>query len=285
MTQKPRILWVDDDHFRLHGLTFNLSAEGYIVETAGDVRTAKLMIDKNPPDLAILDMMLPLGSDDEDIFEARGGFASGLLLAKWIKANHPNVRFIGCSVVRDREVTGFFSKYGCGFISKGSILPRDLSRLVAQALEIPSPTLDLRSFIVHGHDDAAKWELKNYIQNILKLPEPLILHELPSLGRTIIEKFEDTTEDIDIVFVLLTPDDKGAAASDDNMTKRRARQNVIFELGYFLASMRRCSGRVLLLHKGALELPSDINGLVYVDISNGIEAAGEEIRREIATLV
>lgn len=45
------------------------------------------------------------------------------------------------------------------------------------------------------------------------------------------------------------------------------------------------SGRVLLLHKGNLELPNDLSGIVYINIDNGIEAAGEEIRREIKDLI
>ena len=59
------------------------------------------------------------------------------------------------------------------------------------------------------------------------------------------------------------------------------RQNVIFEMGFFLAHLGRKSGRVILLHKGPIDLPSDISGVVYVDISHGIEAAGEAIRREV----
>lgn len=76
-----------------------------------------------------------------------------------------------------------------------------------------------KCFIVHGHDDKAKLDLKNYLQNTLKFPEPLVLHELPSIGKNIIEKFEDYAKDVDLVFVLLTPDDKGC--SKKRRTMRR----------------------------------------------------------------
>ncbi len=138
-----------------------------------------------------------------------------------------------------------------------------------------------RPFIVHGHDEATKLALKNYLQNVLMLGEPVILHEQPNGGRTIIEKFEDYAGMASMVFVLLTPDDLGADSEAPNDTKRRARQNVIFELGYFLGTLGRESGRVCLLYKRPLELPSDIAGLIYIDITNGIEAAGELIRREV----
>jgi hypothetical protein len=137
-----------------------------------------------------------------------------------------------------------------------------------------------RLFIVHGHDDRTKLEVKNFLQNRLRLPEPIILHELPSGGRTIIEKFEDAALKVDGAIVLLTPDDE--YVMDGSIQElRRARQNVILELGFFMALLGRRSGKVLLLHKGSIELPSDLGGVVYIDISSGIESKGEEIRREL----
>ena len=85
-----------------------------------------------------------------------------------------------------------------------------------------------------------------------------------------------------LVFVLLTPDDIGAKGDESDDVKRRARQNVIFEMGYFLGALGRRSGRVVLLYWSSLDLPSDLSGVIYIDISKGIEAAGETIRKEIA---
>jgi predicted nucleotide-binding protein len=144
---------------------------------------------------------------------------------------------------------------------------------------LPAP----KAFIVHGHDDTALAELKNYLQNTLKWQEPVVLREQPNRGKTIIEKFEEFASRIDCVFVLLTPDDPNARFST-NDEKRRARQNVILELGFFYGQMGRSSGRVIVLKKGTLELPSDIQGIVWIDISNGIKAAGEDIRKEVAHL-
>ena len=133
-------------------------------------------------------------------------------------------------------------------------------------------------FIVHGHDHKLLYELKDYLQNRLKFPEPTILMQQPDSGRTIIEKFEDCSSDVDGAMVLLTPDDLAEAKVG---TIKRARQNVIFELGYFVAKFGRKSGRVLLLHSGETEIPSDLNGVIYIDVSGGIESAGEKIRKEL----
>lgn len=138
-------------------------------------------------------------------------------------------------------------------------------------------------FIVHGHDNEAKLDLKNYLQNTLFDVVPTILHEQPNRGRAIIEKFEGVSEDTDIAFVLLTPDDLGATKDGTEDDKRRARQNVIFEMGYFFGKLQRRFGRgqVVLCHKGPIELPGDIDGLLYIDVSGGAEKASEKFRNEL----
>ena len=45
------------------------------------------------------------------------------------------------------------------------------------------------------------------------------------------------------------------------------------------------SGRVILLHQGPIELPTDLSGVTYIDISSGILAASEEIRTEISHVI
>ena len=57
---------------------------------------------------------------------------------------------------------------------------------------------DANIFIVHGHDTLARIELKDYLQNTLGFPAPVILAELPDCGRTIIEKFEEQADQADI---------------------------------------------------------------------------------------
>jgi len=85
---------------------------------------------------------------------------------------------------------------------------------------------------------------------------PIILNQLASQGRTLIEKFEFYAGQIDVAFVLLTPDDIGQLA-ESGTPQQRARQNVVFELGYFVARLRRLNGTVIVWVKGAVDLPSD----------------------------
>ncbi len=120
-----------------------------------------------------------------------------------------------------------------------------------------------RVFIVHGRDEAAKEAAARFIAR-LDL-EPVILHEQPNAGRTIIEKLEGHL-DVDFAVVLLSPDDVGGFAGDPPPLRNRARQNVVLELGLFIGALGR--GRVCALHKGDLELPSDFDGVVYVPMDD-----------------
>lgn len=116
-------------------------------------------------------------------------------------------------------------------------------------------------FIVHGRDHGAKETIAREVEKLgLKA---VILHEQPNKGRTIIEKLEEVAESASFAIVLLTPDDFGALKDRIDSTRNpRARQNVVFELGYFIGRLGR--ERVCPIYKGEVESPSDIDGIVYV---------------------
>lgn len=116
-------------------------------------------------------------------------------------------------------------------------------------------------FLVHGHDDAVLKNVESFLKT-LEL-EPIILHEQPNEGRTIIEKFEDHV-DVGFAVVLLTPDDECINVGDGSTSQLRARQNVILELGFFLGRLGR--KYVCPLVKGDVETPSDYDGVVYVPL-------------------
>lgn len=118
-------------------------------------------------------------------------------------------------------------------------------------------------FIVHGHDELAKESVARFLDKIGF--EPIILHERPNAGRTIIEKFESFS-DVAFAVVLLTPDDFGGPITARPEGQLRARQNVIFELGYFIGRLGR--ERVCALYKAGVELPSDFSGVLFIPMDN-----------------
>ena len=117
-----------------------------------------------------------------------------------------------------------------------------------------------RVFIVHGLNNAFKETVARFLGQ-LRL-EPIILHEEPNKGRTIIEKFIDYS-DGGFAVVLLTADDRGGKVSDSPASySLRARQNVILELGFFLGQLGR--DRVCALYENGVEIPSDYEGVLFV---------------------
>jgi predicted nucleotide-binding protein len=117
-------------------------------------------------------------------------------------------------------------------------------------------------FLVHGHDELALQETARFLE---KLGQDLvILREQPHRGRTIIEKFEDYAS-VGFAVVLLTADDRGGSASDPVAIQQpRARQNVIFELGYFIGRLGK--NRVCALYRPGVEIPSDYSGVLYQEL-------------------
>jgi predicted nucleotide-binding protein len=128
----------------------------------------------------------------------------------------------------------------------------------------PNDTNDV--FIVHGHDEGAKESLARFLTK-LDL-NPIILHEQANEGRTIIEKFENHASSVGYAIVLITPDDIGYIKDKPEKAKPRARQNVIFELGYFIGRLTR--RKVCALYKEGVEIPSDYQGVLFIPMdSNG----------------
>ena len=117
-------------------------------------------------------------------------------------------------------------------------------------------------FIVHGHDETIEVKASQLIKDLGL--EPVILHEEPDKGQTIIEKLERCT-DVGFGIILYTPCDYGGEMGSDSMMPR-ARQNVVFEHGMLIGKLGR--GRVCALLKGDIEKPSDISGIIYKTIDD-----------------
>ena len=129
-------------------------------------------------------------------------------------------------------------------------------------------------FIVHGHNDSLKIEVARTVEQMgLKA---IILHEQEDFGDTIIQKFENNASDIGFAIVLLTSDDLGISKKDierENKEKGfkaeyhpRARQNVVFEMGYFIGKLDR--SHVAELLETGVEKPGDLDGTLYIPVDS-----------------
>ncbi|WP_028914166.1 phosphate regulon transcriptional regulator PhoB [Pseudorhodobacter ferrugineus] len=65
MAEKPTVLLVEDEPAQREVLAYNLAAEGFTVIQAADGEEALMLVAESPPDLIVLDWMLPLVSGIE----------------------------------------------------------------------------------------------------------------------------------------------------------------------------------------------------------------------------
>jgi len=163
------------------------------------------------------------------------------------------------------------------------ILDKDtFGELLKQETAIAPKDLTNKVFIVHGRDEASKNELEIMLRDMGL--EPVVLHRQVDSGLTIIEKFE-AHADVGYAFIIMTPDEIAYLADEDNKLdgerkkQLRARQNVVWEFGYFVGRLSR--KRTCCLHKADVKIPSDLNGLVYKQFEKSVEEVGWAIRKEL----
>jgi len=139
-----------------------------------------------------------------------------------------------------------------------------------------SPAASASIFVVHGHDKQAREQLE-LILHRLDL-DPYVLMNTSGGGETLIVALERQIGKNPIAqfgIVLMTPDDMGYARKDvkapgeeAKVAQARARQNVVLEAGVLLSSLGR--QHVAILVKGHVELPSDLQGVIYLHFNDDV---------------
>ncbi len=264
-----RALVVDDDSTFGERLASGLKLYGMSEAVAvTDCDAATAAATEDPYDIAIIDLYLPQRSGD------KGTQMLGEPLASNFANEFPAMRLLAMSAFA-RGVPEPTEHLFAGFLSKPDLHGRNGLRLLAErAADTLEESQGPRFFIVHGHDNALL-EIVREICRELTQREPVVLRDQANSGATIIEKFESYARRSDLVVALFTPDDDGPG-------DRRARQNVVFETGFFFGKLQRTSGRVLIVFRGDLEIPSDISGLVYIDGSGSPDQLRAQIQTELA---
>ena len=114
-------------------------------------------------------------------------------------------------------------------------------------------------FIVHGHDSSLKYNVSSWLSS--RALQPIVLHEMANCGTNAILQKIEKYSDVSCAIILMTADDLGKVKDSDNL-QPRARQNVVFEAGYFCGKLG--SDRVIILYEEGGDLPGDLGGCVYI---------------------
>ena len=127
-------------------------------------------------------------------------------------------------------------------------------------------------FIVHGHDAVALDHLKLLLRGLGV--NPIVLKDEGASGLTVIEQFELHARRCSFAFALMTPDDS-VAEGPGKKRKWRPRQNVLIEIGWFMARLGR--SQMMLISQGEIEIPSDFGGILYLKFTDNVTELAAQI--------
>ncbi len=260
--KKGTILFADDKPLFHKTWKKHLENAGYTVISAYTPDEAKRILNEDNLDLAVLDMRLERPRDKTDISGITVAKEAGRHVPKIILTSYPSYE-----TFRESMQWAFQGlPLAVDYIDKKEG-PEELLKAIEKAMK-------LRVFIVHGHSPI-KDTVARFIEDLGLWA--VILDEQASGGHTIISKFERNSN-VGFAVALLTADDVGRQKGRTKELKFRARQNVIFELGYFTAKLSR--QKVAALYQEGVELPSDYYGVVYIPL-NKSNKWQELLKREI----
>jgi AbiJ N-terminal domain 3/Predicted nucleotide-binding protein containing TIR-like domain len=174
-------------------------------------------------------------------------------------------------------------------ISQAVSLPGGLPEKAVIAPSSGAVPQTKRIFVVHGHNESAKDSVHLFL-NQLTSKDAIILHEQGNRSQSLIEKLEAASDTASYAVILLTADDVGKAKNDTDVVPR-GRQNVVFEMGYFMGKLGRKNVAVLM--ENGVEEPGDIRGMLYIPfdafgtwknkLAGEIKNAGHEVDLNILT--
>lgn len=137
-----------------------------------------------------------------------------------------------------------------------------------------APGPDAPIFLVHGRNLERREIVRRFLETVTDR-NVVVLADQPNRGQDILGKLLSNAQDAGFAVVLLTADDAGGLVSGD--ARPRARQNVVFELGLFIALLGR--DRVAALNDPSIEIPTDFAGVAYIPLDG--ESWQIELAREL----
>ncbi len=242
---KARVLLADNDP-QAWVWSDLLSRRDYTVTTAPSLESAKNALRGSDFDVAILDLRLEddLDKNDESGRKLAEEYADSLPII--ILSGEPSKKTL-LWVMQHRDPDGPY----LSVVDKG----QGIDALLKEMRKALPPKV----FVSHGHDDTATAAVQIFLRQ--SGLQPVILKDQPGRSEPVLDLLERHAE-VEFAVVLVTPDDMGSLKGEP--PKPRARQNVVFELGYFLGKLGRT--RVVALCKDdadGIEWPSNYKGVLY----------------------
>lgn len=245
------ILVADDDSFTVDAIRAICEDLQLRCSVSTTYDEAQRLVRRRAFDNYLIDLAMPIGSSPGP--NSKGGFEAGVELLRLARKANQGARLICMTGHGSAEARSWCERNGANYLVK----PLDRSRI-----ELALGLRRHRGFVVHGRNDKERKKVERALRRANV--DPIVLFAQPQRGRTVLEKFEDVAGTCDCAVVAVSADDIGGLATG-GIAQRRARQNVILELGYFLAHFGRKTGRTIYIEFGQTEIPSNVAGLVRID--------------------
>jgi predicted nucleotide-binding protein len=245
-----KVLLADNDPDQLQAWSGVLRGAGYEVTLASSLAETQDFLIKGGFDLAVLDLHM---QEDEDELDD-----SGLRLAQIYRETVPIIMLTSkptvAAAVAALQKDGRSSP-AVAFVRKKEDGPKALLQAARKAI-LP------KVFVSHGRDDNARTAVVKFLEN--RGAHAVVLKEQPLASRTVLDAFEEQAN-VQFAIILMTADDEGRLKGDD-VLQPRARQNVVFELGFLLAKLGRNRVVALCQQEVPLEWPSNYQGVLYLEL-------------------
>ncbi len=286
---KLLFLLIEDDHLQAEHTENLLRAEFKNIDVIVLTSETSFMesfsrLAESSPDFVILDAMLrwsdPIiptsrsGSDEWSKYslpEAEDGrepSQAGLRCLELIR-NDPrtsSVPVVIQSVLDRHDVLGKSIAFPNTMYCQKTEDDRKLVRIIRSMLTArnrpASQQYNNSVFLAHGAQGGIRDATARFLDKIGL--RTIILDEQPNRGMTHTEKLIQSSG-VFAAIIILSGDDQGSSWGESKQRlAKRAGQNVIFQLGYFLGKLG--PKRVLALHEKGVELPSDGHGVIYIPL-------------------
>lgn len=271
-----KIILCDDNQLYIERLREEISAinfknKNYRLSITG-VSSSQLFIENirsGEYDVIILDICMKSDSNGQVVFDyIRSRLQQdyyGPDLYTQAKRYCPNALFFVLSNLPVGKSRTIFNNVDAQYYCKEKTTPADIANYIKNYFDSERKRLLNNVFVVYGHDEDLRNSVVKYIRRIKINTIDLMAHSASGI-RTIFDALNSCANSVECAIVLLSADDR-VVNDRHEFLAYRARQNVIFEMGFFAGVLGR--DKVIVIYKpdDKFEFPSDILGIYYIAYS------------------
>lgn len=250
----------------------SLNKEYYLKVYIGKTRSECMaLIRENTYDIIILDVCIKSESSQiktySDIIRSSTGVEYyGVDLYKLIPEHNPTAKVFVVSNLPIMELKSHFNYADLNYFCKSKDREKQVVRYIKNYFDTGKERIFNNVFIVYGHNQAMRSSVENHIKS-LGLNSIDLFNQSPGGLYTVYDALSECANTAECAIILLSADD--IIINTENLQmKYRARQNVIFEMGLFAGHLGRDKVIVLYQKHDQFELPSDVNGVFYIEYND-----------------